>query len=150
MAREEIGIRSGVGFLQTRDRCLRRGWGCLFRGSKKFCKKFLTEFLLTEPDVQLVPSSASLLDPFEQLEDRQTESIGDDLDRIQRRVSLSVLDTAEIRLIKPAPFAKLDLAHPSGETELAHAGAESLCQGIFHTPNYVVYAINRINTNSYK
>ena len=115
-----------------------------------FCKKFLTEFLLTEPDVQLVPSSASLLDPFEQLEDRQTESIGDDLDRIQRRVSLSVLDTAEIRLIKPAPFAKLDLAHPSGETELAHAGAESLCQGIFHTPNYVVYAINRINTNSYK
>ena len=91
-----------------------------------------------------------LLDAVEQLENRHPKSVGNHLDGVERRVGLTVLDTAQIRLVKTALFAKDNLAHARGEAELSYAQTESFSQGRFHTPNYVVYAINHINTNSYK
>ena len=90
------------------------------------------------------------LDPFEQVKHSHSQSIRNNLNRIQRRVGLAILNSAEVGLVEPTLFAKHHLAHARLQPQRANAQAETLSKGVFHTQNYVVYALIHINTNSYK
>lgn len=51
-----------------------------------------------------------VLSAFHQLKESQPQRIGDDFQRIDRRISQSAFDAAEVRLIEAAPLSKLHLA----------------------------------------
>jgi hypothetical protein len=85
-----------------------------------------------------------------QLVDRQPQCIRDDLHRIERRVRLPTLQAAQISLIEAAALPKFDLAQTGLDTQLSNAPAKALSEGFLHPRNYPRYALNHINTNSYK
>ena len=89
-------------------------------------------------------------DRVEQVKHSHAQSIRHDLNRIECRVGLTVFDAAEIGLIEPTLLAKHHLAHASFQPQRANAQAEPLSKGIFHTQNYVAYALIHIHTNSYR
>lgn len=88
-------------------------------------------------------------DLVKEVEDRQAQGIRDHLDGVQRRVGTAVLDATQIRLIKTAPFAELNLAHAGRLSQRADARTKLLCQDGMHTLKCLGPALIRINTNSY-
>lgn len=53
-----------------------------------------------------------LSDPVKKLEHRHPKCVGDNLDCIQCRVSLTVFKTTQVRLVEAALFPENDLAEP--------------------------------------
>ena len=62
-------------------------------------------------------SAALCFEVLEQVKDAHAQSVRNDLDGVQRRVGLIVLDTAQVGLIETTFFTQLNLANPRGETE---------------------------------
>ena len=85
-----------------------------------------------------------------QVEHVHSEGVRNDLNGIQRRISLTGFDPAQVGLIEATHFTKLNLAHSGPITQGAYAGAKLLRQSCFHDSEYLSYAPNHINTNSYK
>ena len=70
------------------------------------------------------PESVSgplLLNALKQLENSHPESVGNNLDGVERRVGLTVLNAAQVCLVETALFTEHNLTHSSGETEFSHA-----------------------------
>ena len=61
---------------------------------------------------------------IEQLEDRHAQPVGDDFDGIDRRVCLTILNSAQISLVEATLLAELYLAQAGLQTEFADAGTK--------------------------
>lgn len=66
-------------------------------------------------------------DLLEQIENGQTQCVGDDFHGVECRIGLSGLYPTEVGLIEAAMFGKLDLRQSRGQTELPYALPESSC-----------------------
>lgn len=75
---------------------------------------------------------AGLTNPLEQLEDCQAQRVRDDLQGVQRRVRVAVLDAAQVGLIEAALLSKLNLTQAPRCPEFADACSEALGQGGGH------------------
>ena len=83
------------------------------------------KFFLRKKFRELLAANCALLpltlDPFEQVKNRHAQSIRNNLNRIQRRVGLAILNSAEVGLVKPTLFAKHHLAHARFQSQRANA-----------------------------
>lgn len=89
-------------------------------------------------------------DVVKQVEHAHVKGVRNDLNGIQRRIGLTGFDPAQVRLIEATHFTELNLAHAGPIAQGAHAGTKLLSQSCIHSSEYLSYALNHINTNSYK
>ena len=89
-------------------------------------------------------------DAVKKVKHAHAEGVRNDLNGIQCRIGLTGFDPAQVRLIEAAHFTELNLAQAGPVAQGAHAGTKLLSQSCLHSSEYLGYALNHINTNSYK
>jgi hypothetical protein len=66
-------------------------------------------------------SGPLLLNALKQLKNSHPESVGNNLDGVERGVGLTVLNATQVCLVETALFAEHNLTHSGSETEFSHA-----------------------------
>ncbi len=91
-----------------------------------------------------------LLHVIKQFEDVHVKCVCDNFDGVECRIRIPGLNSTQVGLIEPTLFPKDNLAHSCRKPQGAHAQTKLLSQCLFHTAEYLGYALIHIHTNSYK
>lgn len=90
------------------------------------------------------------MNAFKQFKDVQTQPGSNDLNRIECRIGLTILNATQVGLIKTAAFTERDLCPALLLPQSSHTLTESHAEGLFHAADYPEIALIHILTNSYK